>query len=213
MENAMDRNELIEKLESDAITTDDAITSTNVETPDPSEAMRIAVAKIQEKKTKKGKVFGVKPVENDKERRLTPKQRLFVTHIMSGMTKIQAYRASYDCKTENDATITASANKLLNDPRILVLLQGYEDTVREKVIEDAVRTRRFVMEKLHDRVKSAKTESAELKALELMGRAVGMFTDKVEGKVEQISTERLKEELKSHLTLLENVTPITKRSA
>lgn len=209
----MDRNELIEKLESDAITTDDAITSTNVETPDPSEAMRIAVAKIQEKKTKKGKVFGVKPVENDKERRLTPKQRLFVTHIMSGMTKIQAYRASYDCKTENDATITASANKLLNDPRILVLLQGYEDTVREKVIEDAVRTRRFVMEKLHDRVKSAKTESAELKALELMGRAVGMFTDKVEGKVEQISTERLKEELKSHLTLLENVTPITKRSA
>lgn len=209
----MDRNELIEKLESDAITTDDAITSTNVETPDPSEAMRIAVAKIQEKKTKKGKVFGVKPVENDKERRLTPKQRLFVTHIMSGMTKIQAYRASYDCKTENDATITASANKLINDPRILVLLQGYEDTVREKVIEDAVRTRRFVMEKLHDRVKSAKTESAELKALELMGRAVGMFTDKVEGKVEQISTERLKEELKSHLTLLENVTPITKRSA
>lgn len=209
----MDRNELIEKLESDAITTDDAITSTNVETPDPSEAMRIAVAKIQEKKTKKGKVFGVKPVENDKERRLTPKQRLFVTHIMSGMTKIQAYRASYDCKTENDATITASANKLLNDPRILVLLQGYEDTVREKVIEDAVRTRRFVMEKLHDRVNQAKTESAELKALELMGRAVGMFTDKVEGKVEQISTERLKEELKSHLTLLENVTPITKRSA
>lgn len=209
----MDRNELIEKLESDAITADDAITSTNVETPDPSEAMRIAVAKIQEKKTKKGKVFGVKPVENDKERRLTPKQRLFVTHIMSGMTKIQAYRASYDCKTENDATITASANKLINDPRILVLLQGYEDTVREKVIEDAVRTRRFVMEKLHDRVKSAKTESAELKALELMGRAVGMFTDKVEGKVEQISTERLKEELKSHLTLLENVTPITKRSA
>jgi phage terminase small subunit len=209
----MDRNELIEKLESDAITTDDAFTSTNVETPDPSEAMRIAVAKVQEKKTKKGKVFGVKLIENEKEKRLTPKQRLFVTHIMSGMTKIQAYRASYDCKTDNDATITASANKLIHDPRVLVLLQGYEDTVREKVIEDAVRTRRFVMEKLHDRVNSAKTESAELKALELMGRAVGMFTDKVEGKVEQISTEKLKEELKSHLTLLENVTPITKRSA
>ena len=209
----MDRNELIERLESDAITVDDAFTSTNVEKPDQSEAMRMAVAKIQEKKTKTGKVFGVTRVEEDKEKRLTPKQRLFVTHLMSGMTKVQAYRASYDVKSDNEASVTASANKLINDPRIKVLLQGYEDTVREKVIEDAVRTRRFVMEKLHDRVNQAKTESAELKALELMGRAVGMFTDKVEGKVEQISTERLKEELKSHLTLLENVTPITKRSA
>jgi len=209
----MDRNELIEKLESDAITVDDAHTSTNVERPDQSEAMRMAVAKIQEKKTKTGKVFGAKLIEEKKERRLTPKQRLFVVHLMSGMTKVQAYRASYDCTTDNDATVTASANKLMNDPRILMLLEGYEDTVREKIIEDAVRTRRFVMEKLHSRVSQAKTESAELKALELMGRAVGMFTDKVEGKVEQINTEKLKEELKSHLTLLENVSPIKKRSA
>ena len=60
---------------------------------------------------------------------------------------------------------------------------------------------------------SAKTEGTQLKALELMGRAVGMFTDKVETKVEEINTEKLKAELKSHLTLLENVAPIRKRSA
>jgi hypothetical protein len=46
-----------------------------------------------------------------------------------------------------------------------------------------------------------------------MGRAVGMFTDKVEQKVEEISTERLKKELQSSLALLDNVTHIKKRSA
>ena len=55
--------------------------------------------------------------------------------------------------------------------------------------------------------------SARLKALELMGRAVGMFTDKIEQKVEEISTEQLKKELQGHLSLLENVEPIRKRSA
>ncbi len=76
-----------------------------------------------------------------------------------------------------------------------------------------MRTRRHVMEQLYKHAQSAKTEGTQLKALELMGRAVGMFTDKVETKVEEINTEKLKEELKSHLTLLENVAPIRKRSA
>ena len=47
----------------------------------------------------------------------------------------------------------------------------------------------------------------------LMGRAVGMFTDKIEQKVEEISTEQLKKELQGHLSLPENVEPIRKRSA
>jgi hypothetical protein len=40
-----------------------------------------------------------------------------------------------------------------------------------------------------------------------------MFTDKVETKVEEISTEQLKRELQGTLSMLENVEPIRKRSA
>jgi hypothetical protein len=83
------------------------------------------------------------------------------------------------------------------------------DTFKEKVIQDAVGTRRYVMEQLYVHASEAKSEGTKLKALEMMGRAVGMFTDKVEQKVEQISTDQLKAELKSHLTLLDNVAPIT----
>ena len=84
------------------------------------------------------------------------------------------------------------------------------DTFKEKIVRDAVDTRRYVMEQLYSYAAAeTKPDGTRLKALEMMGRAVGMFTDKVEQKVEQISTDQLKAELKSHLTLLDNVTPIT----
>ena len=205
----MDRNELIEKLESGAIAIDVDDASTNAE--GKSEAIQTAVAKIREKRTKTGKVYGVKTEE--KSKRLTPQQHVFVQGILNGKTQIQAYRDAYNVRTENDSTIAVSANRLMKNPKISALLGSFEESLKEKIIEDAVRTRRFVMERLHDRVTNAKTESVELKALELMGKAVGMFTDRVEQTVEQINPEKLKEELKAHLTLLETVTPIKKRSA
>jgi hypothetical protein len=209
----MKREELIDALESDAIKIDEDISSTNTPEPGNSEAMRIAVAKIQEKKTKSGKVYGVKDKEGNPHKRLTASMQLFVNHLLNGDTKLMAYRKAYNVRTENDASVLGNANKLMRDERIIALLGSLSEVVQEKVIADAVATRRHVMEQLFKHAGTAKTESAQLKALELMGRAVGMFTDKVETKVEEINTERLKEELKSHLTLLENVTPIKKRSA
>lgn len=60
---------------------------------------------------------------------------------------------------------------------------------------------------LADLYKHAKDESAQLsnrlKALELIGRSVGMFTDKVEQTVEEVSVDQLKKELESSLALLD----------
>ena len=69
------------------------------------------------------------------------------------------------------------------------------------------------MERLHEKVEQGKTETTQLRALELMGKAVGMFTDRVEQTVEQINPQKLKDELKSSLALLDNVSPIRKRDA
>lgn len=204
---------MIQALDNDEIKVEEDLSSTNVENPVNAEGMQIAVAKIREKRTKSGKVWGAKHEDEKANKRLTVQMQMFVSCLMQGQTKVQAYRNAYNSRGGSDSTIIASANKLIKDPRITALLGSLEEAVREKVIEDSVKTRRFVMERLHDKVTGAKTESAELKALELMGRAIGMFTDKVEGKIEEISTERLKAELKDHLKLLDNVTPISKRSA
>jgi len=208
----MNRDKLIEMLEQDAITEDDPHTSTN-DAGNHAEGVQAAVAKIREKRTKTGRVYGV-PLEGEgKGKRLTPQMQLFVNAILQGKTKVEAYRSAYNTRTENEGTIIANANRLLKDSRVTALLGSLDESLKEKVIEDAVKTRRFVMERLHDRVLSAKTESAELKALELMGRAVAMFSDNVNQQVKHVDTNALKAELRTHLTLLESVKKADKRSA
>jgi len=50
-----------------------------------------------------------------------------------------------------------------------------------------------------------------LKALELMGRAAGMFQIAKEETAEKPSAEQLRRELSGHLKLLDNVKPMPKR--
>ena len=206
----MKREKLIEMLEQDTSIEGDDDASTTV-AGSHAEGVQAAVAKIREKRTKTGKVYGVP--QEDKAKRLTPQMQLFVNAILQGKTKIDAYRSAYNVRTEKESIAIANANKLLKDRRITALLGSLDEALKEKVIEDAVKTRRFVMERLHDRVVNAKTESAELKALELMGRAVAMFSDNVNQQVKHVDTNALKAELRSHLTLLDSVKKVEKRSA
>lgn len=205
----MERDKLIEMLEQDAIIEEDAHASTNVAGAVLSEAER-AVAKVREKRTSKGNVWGA---PREKGRRLTPQMQLFVNAILAGKTKAEAYRSAYNVRSENPGMVAANANKLLKDRRITELLGSLDEALKEKVIEDAVRTRRFVMERLHDRVMNAKTESAELKALELMGKAVAMFSDNVNQQVKHVDPAALKAELRTHLTLLDTLKQPERRSA
>ena len=135
--------------------------------------------------------------------------QVFVNNILTGQSPAIAYKNAYNVRTDNHATIVASANKLMQDPRINTLLEALSEEYRRKVIDNAVATREHVMAELFKHARQAKQEGTQLKALELMGRAVGMFTDKVEQKVEEISTEKLKEELKTHLSSSSSVPTIT----
>jgi hypothetical protein len=57
--------------------------------------------------------------------------------------------------------------------------------------------------------KGGKQEGSRLKALELMGRAAGMFQPQVAEATEKVTAEQLRRELSGHLKLLDNVKPIT----
>lgn len=168
-----------------------------------SEQMRAAVESCSETKTKDGKVWGVKL---DTKGRVTAKQRLFASLIVQGLSPREAYRKAYNCLTANESTIATSANRLMNDPKVSVLLQSSLDKREENLVSDAVAARRHVMTELLTHAKEMKSEGSKLKALELIGRAVGMFTDKLETKVEEVSTDQLKRELETHLALLDAAT-------
>jgi hypothetical protein len=102
-----------------------------------------------------------------------------------------------------EASIVSEANRLLKDPRITLLLESFWKTLKENVIADQQATRRHIMSELYNHAERAgERTSDKLKALELMGRAVGMFTDKIESKTEEVNVDSLKRELESSLELL-----------
>lgn len=176
------------------------------------EAEQQADAKQQQKRQKRGSkekdsVSALTAIKKPLTR-LTANQRAFAEHLAAGMNQTEAYIKAYNVRTTNRNVISINASRLARDNRISMLLESFTDSIAERVVEDSVKTRRFILEELHGHASNAKTATEKLRALELMGRAIGMFTDKVETKTEAISTEQLKKELRSHLVLLDNVRPM-----
>ena len=201
------RKEFVDALEcdaTDAIATSNSISKSGI---DP-EGMRSAIDRIEVKKTKGGKVHGLKVKETDTStnKRLTSRMIHFVNLLVSGNDHITAYSTAYDVSGSTRATIIGNANKLMKDPRITMQLESVLEATKQNVVESDASARRYVMQKLFDKVNEHEvSESGQLRALELIGKAVGMFTDRVEQVTETIDANELKKELESHLHLLDNV--------
>jgi hypothetical protein len=176
----MDRHEVIEQLESDDIVDRDNNESEPLAGLEISERLRASVASVSVKVRKDGRPVGDK---ESKKGRTTAKQKAFASLIVQGHSPREAYAKAYDVKTETHAASHAStANKLLKNRKVSALVDSVWHVTKESLVNDAIATRRHVMEQLLKHSEEAKQEGTKLKALELMGRAVGMFTDKVEQK-------------------------------
>jgi hypothetical protein len=147
-------------------------------------------------------------VKGDSGKRITSSMRLFAKYLLEGMTRIDAYTKAYSPRTSSRSTITANASKLFHDKRISDLMQSVETETNARIVDDQVAVRRYVMEQLHQHSIDAKTVGDKLRALEMLGRSVALFTDKVETKTEAINADQLKKDLRNHLVLLDNVRPI-----
>ena len=166
---------------------------------DADEVLRLSVMKIQEKRRKDGNVFGAKDKGGENLRSMTPKMKAFASNMSQGLGAKEAYKKAYNAESMSEASVIAEANRLCKDPRINILMTAVWEEVRINIIDDAVATRRKIMS---DLIKHADNNEAKLndrlKSLELMGRAIGMFTDKTETKSEVIDTDKLKAELEAH---------------
>ena len=172
------------------------------------EGMRSAIDAIEVKRTKSGKPVGMKVEETETEtnKRMTNRMIHFVNLMVSGNDHITAYMTAYDCSGSTRATVIGNANRLMKDSRITMQLESVLEATKQNVVESDASARRYVMQKLFDKVNEAEaSESGQLRALELIGKAVGMFTDRVETVSEVVDAESLKKELEGHLHLLDNV--------
>jgi len=188
--------------------TSTASTNDAIEGESYVEDMRSRVESVQVKTKKNGLPVGVHTeatsTSSGRDKRLTAKMQLFCSLMAKDMSPKEAYRKAYDCSRMSEASVQACANELMRDPRISMLMESLWQDTKEAIIADSVSARRMVMADLYKHAKNEKENlSNRLKALELIGRSIGMFTDKVEQTVEEVSVDQLKKELESSLALLD----------
>lgn len=123
---------------------------------------------------------------------LTNKQEAFCQAIMQGHSQAQAYRMAYDTENMTDASIYGAAWELMRNPKITRRLEQLNGWLEEKQRMQAVGMAGFVQEKLLQlAVDPDSPKHVQVKALETLGRSVGMFTDRKE--VKTISDDSLPE--------------------
>lgn len=174
--------------------------------PEISEAERLAARAEPPVIRVDGKPRGTE--DGVRHKAMTVSQIEFAKGLIIGKTMRQAYRDAYPNAKGSDQVITSSAYRLSKDPRIQKALQDAWGETVEVLAEDVSATKRYVLKELLALTKGAKQEGSRLKALELMGRAAGMFQHTTEVVTVKPSAEQLRRELSGHLKLLDNVRPI-----
>jgi len=138
---------------------------------------------------------------------LTPKQRAFVEGIVKGKlgSHIEVYMSVYDVARTKTGGIPKHAyvdsSKLLSHPKISLAISKGLERKEQSLVASAHRTRSYVIEQLFRESKSAESDAARIRSLELLGKSVSLFSDVVETK-ENRSSDLIESEIESRLVEL-----------
>jgi len=175
------------------------------ETPELREAERLARDAVAPKRRVDGELQGTPRLKP-----MTSSMMEFAKGLIEGKTQLEAYKEAYPNAKANDRVLKTNAWKLAQDIRVQKMLQEHWGQTVEALTDDAVAVKRYVIKSLLDMSKDAKQEGSKLKALELMGKSVGMFKPAQAEEEESLTADQLKQELAKHLKLVGNVKRITK---
>jgi len=142
-----------------------------------------------------------------KEAELTIKQRQFVDEIIKGKlgSYKEAYASVYDVTLNKDGSIPkwveVEASKLVANPKIAISIQRAIAKKEQSAVASSLRTRNYVIEQLYKESKESDSDSARIRALELLGKSVSLFSDVVETK-EARSSEEVEADIEERIQAL-----------
>jgi len=130
-------------------------------------------------------------------RGLTDKQEAFAQAIFEGSNFSDAYRQSYDAANMSAASIHNEACLLVQNPKVSMRLEQLNaDREQQRRMQSLSRSD-FVLKQLTDEALNPdNSDGARVRALELLGKSVALFTDKVET---EDKTERDADAIKAEL--------------
>ena len=123
-----------------------------------------------------------------KENELTLKQRAFVNEIVRGKlgSYKEAYAKVYDVTLTKQGKIPkwveVEASKLVANPKIAQSIHKAIERKETSAVASSLRTRNYVLERLMKESRESDSDSTRVRALELLGKTVSLFSDVLETK-------------------------------
>ena len=149
-------------------------------------------------------VEGGKGTKASKARKLTPKQEKFLAGLIRGQSQYDAYCAAYNAEGMKRSAIDTEAWRLSGHPEIARRLHAHQVSVERAASASALSRRRLVLERLEHEATHAESDSARVRALELLGKThdVGLFVERIETDNTERTPDELRTELQARLTAL-----------
>ena len=138
--------------------------------------------------------------------KITPKQHEFARLIAEEhLTSSDAYRRAYKPNIlAKNKSVHEMACRVMTNIKVQSMIRSIQHERAEDNRIRAIRREEFVLKKLMEEVEEGDQASSRIRALELLGKTVSMFSNKVEIKTKKIdrSSEELTEDLKLKLQKL-----------
>ena len=114
--------------------------------------------------------------------KLTDKQEKYVQNLLLGQSQREAYKNSYNASNMKDLTIDNKASLLLTKEHVRGRYDELRGKVMKKIEERNLMTASDVLDRIETIIKDNQSDDPKtaLKGLELYGKHLKLFTDKVE---------------------------------
>ena len=135
------------------------------------------------------------------KQKITAKQYEFARLVAEEhLTTSDAYRKAYRPTIfVKNKSIHEMACRVTTNIKVQSMIRSIQHERAEENRTRAIRTEEYVLKKLTEEVEHCDKASSRIRALELLGKTVAMFSDKVE--IETIQIDRTSKEIKEDLKL------------
>ena len=138
-----------------------------------------------------------------KDQSLTGKQEAFAKLVAGGAVLSDAYRECYAADTMKDSTVWSEACRLAQNPKVSARIKDIQADMEADRRTIERRREEWVLKRLSEEADQADNASSRIRALELVGKTVGMFTDRIEqAETADRSASEIEKELRQRLDRL-----------
>tara|TARA_Y100000592_G_scaffold6825_1_gene9758 strand:+ start:36 stop:557 length:522 start_codon:yes stop_codon:yes gene_type:complete len=140
--------------------------------------------------------------------KLTPKQNRFCELYASGELGSQkaCYFEAYDVELDDGGKIPkwveTEACLLLQNPKITQRIEELINQKSDKLLASSTKTKDYILRKLFRLAEETENEQSQLKSLELLGKQIALWTDKIETRIEHRQPEDIEQELEQKIQQL-----------